>query len=79
MVLDWVFAGLVCYLAVAAALNVVFPKPKTLWQRARWALIFEPVDFWIGVYYDREKRRVYLIVVPMFPLRYTRRLRANRS
>lgn len=72
-ILDWVFIGLVCYAGLFAALNAVFPKPRKLWQRGRWALIFEPVDFWVGGFYDREKRQVYLIAVPTLPLRYTRR------
>ena len=47
--------------------------PKTLRERGHWALIFEPCDFWAGVYYDRKKRWVY-IGIPMLVLRYRRRL-----
>jgi hypothetical protein len=44
---------------------------KTLWQRGRWALIFEPRDCWIGGYVDTRRRATYIIFpVPMFPLRY---------
>jgi hypothetical protein len=52
---------------------MLLPKPKTLWERGRWALIFEPCDFWIGGFYDRKKRALYLIAVPMLPLRYHRK------
>jgi len=44
---------------------------KTLWQRGRWALIFEPGDLWFGVFYDRKSRRGYL-GVPLVVLRYSR-------
>ena len=47
--------------------------PKTLWERGRLALIFEPCDAWLGGYYDRRKRVVYVIFIPMLPLRYTRK------
>ena len=47
---------------------------RTLWQCGRWALIFEPGDFWWGVFYDRKKRMVYVIFpIPMLPIRYTRK------
>lgn len=42
---------------------------KTLWERGRWALLFEPCDFWWGVFYDRRKRVLYVALVPMFPVR----------
>ncbi len=45
---------------------------RTLWERGRWALIFEPCDCWVGGYYNRETRRVYLILIPMLPVRYSR-------
>jgi hypothetical protein len=48
----------------------VFPRPRTLWRRGSWALIFEPADFWVGGYYDRERRRLYVTVIPMLPVRY---------
>lgn len=70
---DWVFMGSFWWLCMATWANLVFHKPVTLWKRGRWALIFEPVDCWIGGYHDRDKRRVYLVVVPMFPLRYQRK------
>jgi hypothetical protein len=47
--------------------------PRTLWQRGRCALIFEPCDFWIGGYYDRRKRQLYVTLLPMLPVRYTRK------
>lgn len=47
-------------------------RVRTLWQRGRWALIFEPCDCWVGGYYNRETRRVYLILIPMLPVRYSR-------
>jgi hypothetical protein len=43
--------------------------PRTLWERGRLALIFEPCDFWIGGFWDRRRRTLYLIAVPMLPLR----------
>jgi hypothetical protein len=46
-------------------------RVKTLWQRGRWALIFEPGDLWFGLFYDRMSRRGYL-GVPMLVLRYSR-------
>jgi hypothetical protein len=50
--------------------------PRMLWERGRWALIFEPCDFWWGVFYDRRKQMVYIIFpVPMLPVRYTRKVR----
>ena len=57
---------------VVAGLIWMFPEPVKLAQRGRWALIFEPCDFWVGGYYDREDRRVYLILIPMLPVRYSR-------
>jgi len=46
--------------------------PKTLWERGCLALIFEPCDCWIGGYYDRKKRALY-VIFPMLPVRYTRK------
>lgn len=47
--------------------------PRTLWERGRWALIFESCDFWLGGFYDRKKRMVYVIFpIPMLVLRYSR-------
>jgi hypothetical protein len=45
---------------------------RTLREHRRWALIFEPCDFWVGVFYDRRKRWVY-VGVPTLVLRYRRR------
>ena len=58
-------------LAVFQLLNLWFPRPVKLWERGRWALIFEPCDFWVGGYYDREDRQLYLIAVPTLVVRFT--------
>jgi hypothetical protein len=60
------------WLTVFLVLNLWFPRPVKLWERGRWALIFEPCDFWVGGYYDREDRQLYLIAVPMLVLRFAR-------
>jgi hypothetical protein len=31
-------------------------------------LLFEPCDLWIGAYWDRKRRRLYLLPVPCFGL-----------
>ena len=52
--------------------------PRTLWERGRWALIFEPCDCWLGWFYDRKKCAFYIIFpVPMLPVRYTRKAAAS--
>jgi hypothetical protein len=60
----WLFASLL--------LNLWFPHPVKLWERGRWALIFDTCDCWVGGYYDREDRQLYLIAVPTLAMRFTR-------
>lgn len=38
--------------------------------RRKIALLFEPRDLWIGVYWTREHGRnaIYICLIPMFPL-----------
>jgi len=68
----WALIAVWAWYVVFALLNLWFPKPVKLWQRGRWALIFEPCDGWVGMYYDREDRELYVILVPTLPLRYSR-------
>lgn len=40
----------------------------------RWALVFEPRDIWVGLFWDHEEVagggvwRFFICVVPMFPI-----------
>lgn len=69
----WMVVAMWCSLFVFTLLYLWFPgTPVTLWERGRWALIFEPCDFWMGIFYSRESRRVYVIIIPTLPVRYSR-------
>ena len=45
------------------------------WENLSVALLFDPRDFWIGVYWDRQEwvwgwdTTVYITLIPMFPVR----------
>ena len=70
---SWATFGIWCSLFFFALLYLWYPGTSvTLWERGRWALIFEPCDFWVGVFYSRETRRVYMILIPTLPVRYSR-------
>lgn len=45
--------------------------PKGLCRNFAWALIFEPRDLWVGVYWDRTRYElaVYICLIPTLPLR----------
>jgi hypothetical protein len=43
---------------------------RILGERGRVALILEPRDTWVGLYWDSEY--VYITVVPCLPVRITR-------
>jgi len=67
---QWALVAAVLSWTVFGLANLWFPWPVTLWERGSWAFIFDPCDFWVGGYYSRDKRTAYLIIVPMFPLRW---------
>jgi hypothetical protein len=45
-----------------------FKTGEITFRSPRWQLkpIFAWYDFWVGVYVDREKRRVYVFPIPCF-------------
>jgi hypothetical protein len=55
---------------------------KVLFEHGNFALLFEPRDLWIGVFWDKEKYFhsephkferlvIYVCTIPMLPIRYT--------
>jgi hypothetical protein len=56
-------------------LQIMYVDSRTLdvtWRDPCWRI--EPVidwcDFWVGVYVDREKRRVYVLPLPCLGFRF---------
>jgi hypothetical protein len=43
---------------------------KEIFQRGRLIFGFEPCDFWIGGFYSRKERALYIILVPCLPFRW---------
>lgn len=37
-------------------------------QRNRIRIKFEPRDLWLGLFVDTERRRLYICLVPCFPV-----------
>lgn len=42
--------------------------PSRPGQVYTWALVFEPRDWWIGLYRDSAKQRLFICLVPCFPI-----------
>jgi hypothetical protein len=45
-------------------------KRRDLWQRGRLVLLFEPCDCWVGWYWDKKGRALYVCLVPCLPIRW---------
>jgi hypothetical protein len=43
-----------------------------LFKRGRFSLIWEPCDCWIGGYWSRKERALYVVVVPTLAFRWQR-------
>lgn len=43
-------------------------KPRKWQLTSRVQLLFEPADLWVGAFWDRVRRRLFLLPVPMFGL-----------
>jgi hypothetical protein len=42
--------------------------PSRPGQLYTWALAFEPRDWWIGLYRDPDRARIFVCIVPCLPL-----------
>jgi hypothetical protein len=62
------------FVSYGAAQSAVEPAPK----RYRWRVSFAWYDLWLGVYYDRARRVVYVCPLPTLLIEYRRRPRAHR-
>jgi len=48
-----------------------FDISTALWRRGRFWVIFEPRDFWVGLYV--APRAIYVCLVPFLPMKWERR------
>jgi hypothetical protein len=43
---------------------------RDIFQRGRLILLFEPCDCWLGWYWDKKARALYVCLLPCLPIRW---------